>query len=251
MTQAVPAQLDVAGVRALTTLRHGAGHSAAPFDRFNLGNHRAASGDDPQAVVANRALTVDLFGLPATPRWLRQVHGTGVVRFDAPGDEPEDELEADAAVTATPGVVLAILTADCLPVVFAARDGREIGAAHAGWRGLADGVLEATVAAMRTPADHLVAWLGPAAGPLAYEVGQEVFDAFTRHHADAQQAFMPTRPGHWHVDLYALARQRLAAVGLTQVHGGERCTISEVDSFFSHRRDAHTGRMATLAWIRP
>jgi YfiH family protein len=246
---ALHAALGVPGVQALTTLRHGAGQSVAPFDHFNLGNHRAATGDRPEAVEANRALTVPVFGLPAAPRWLRQVHGTQVVRL---GNVPsQGEPEADAAVTSDPGVVLAILTADCLPVVFAARDGREIGAAHAGWRGLADGVLEATVAAMRTPADRMVAWLGPAAGPQAYEVGQDVREAFIGGDAGAQGAFMPTRPGHWHVDLYALARRRLAAVGVREVLGGGRCTITEVDRYFSHRRDARTGRMATLAWMQP
>jgi len=159
-------------------------------------------------------------------------------------------VQADAAVTATPGTVLAILTADCLPVVFAARDGSEIAVAHAGWRGLAAGMLEATVAAMRTPAGALMAWLGPAAGPDAYEVGVEVFDAFVSRDADASAAFVPTRPGHWKVDLYALARRRLAAVGVTQVHGGGLCTLSDPQRFFSHRRDGRGGRIATLAWMQ-
>jgi YfiH family protein len=175
---------------------------------------------------------------------LRQVHGIGVAR--EPGF---DEPEADAAVTSMPGTVLAILTADCLPVVFAARDGDEIGAAHAGWRGLGAGVLEATVAAMETPADHLVAWLGPAAGPQAYEIGEEVFDAFVSGDAGAAAAFAPTRPGHWKVDLHALARRRLAAIGVTDVHGGGLCTISDPFRFFSHRRDQRSGRIATVAWI--
>lgn len=246
---ALQAELGVPGVRALTSLRHGAGQSAAPFDHFNLGNHRTATGDRPELVEANRALTVSTFALPSAPRWLRQVHGTQVVRMGA--CPTADEPEADAAVTSEAGVVLAILTADCLPVVLAARAGGEIGAAHAGWRGLADGVLEATVAAMQTPADQLVAWLGPAAGPKAYEIGQEVYDAFTGTDPGAQAAFVPTRPGHWHVDLYALARRRLAAAGVWQVHGGGHCTITEAGRFFSHRRDARTGRMATLAWIQP
>jgi YfiH family protein len=156
---------------------------------------------------------------------------------------------ADAAVTGTPGVVLAILSADCLPVLLAARDGSEIAAAHAGWRGLAAGVLEATVAAMRSPAPDLVAWLGPAAGPAAYEIGEEVREAFVSRDPGAASAFIATRPGHWRVDLYALARRRLAACGVTRVHGGDRCTISEPAGFFSHRRDGRSGRMATLAWL--
>ena len=160
------------------------------------------------------------------------------------------EPEADAAVTSTPGTVLAILTADCLPVLLCSRDGDEIGAAHAGWRGLAAGVLEATVAAMRTPADRLMAWLGPAAGPDDYEIGVEVYDAFVSRDWRAGAAFASTRPNHWRVDLYALARMRLQHAGIEPdaIHGGGISTIGEPDRFFSHRRDARTGRMATLAW---
>jgi YfiH family protein len=239
------------GVRAFTTLRFGAGGSQAPFDTFNLGNRTAASGDAPAQVEANRAELVALAGLPSLPQWLRQVHGTGVARFETPlaaARAAADEPEADAAVTAAPGVVLAILTADCLPVVFAASDGSEVAAAHAGWRGLADGALEATVAAMATPAPRIRAWLGPAAGPQAYEIGQEVFDAFTVGDPGAAAAFVATRTGHWRVDLYALARRRLEAVGVTDVHGGDLCTIGDPQRFFSHRRDARTGRLATLVW---
>jgi YfiH family protein len=177
------------------------------------------------------------------------VHGAGVVRFDAADDGIE--ATADAAVTSTPGVVLAILTADCLPVLFAATDGSEVGAAHAGWRGLAGGVLEATVAAMQADPSRLVAWLGPAAGPQAYEIGADVRDAFLAHDAAAASAFVATRPGHWRVDLYALARQRLAALGIRDVGGGDRCTISEPALFYSYRRDGRTGRQATLVWIEP
>jgi len=246
------------GVVAFTTLRHGAGVSAPPFDHFNLGSR---AGDDPASVARNRAELRERFGLPGAPRWLRQVHGTTVAVEPGHG-EPDvdatdvDEPEADAAVTRTPGTVLAILTADCLPVVLAARDGSEVAAAHAGWRGLASGVLEATVAAMQTPGDGLVAWLGPAAGPKVYEVGQEVFDAFAARDPRAADAFVATRPGHWRVDLYALARRRLAAAGVAGVHGGGLCTISDPARFFSHRRSTtdgsgRGGRMATLAWIAP
>lgn len=265
---ALPAQVP-AGVRAFTTLRCGAGSSPAPFDSFNLGNARAADGDDPAAVARNRAELVERAGLPASPCWLRQVHGTRVLRFGAgsggethplPGPPLEGEgagakagagaePEADAAVTSVPGVVLAILTADCLPVVFAAREGGEAGVAHAGWRGLAAGVLEETVAAMDTAPGDLVAWLGPAAGPGAYEIGEEVFDAFVSRDARARAAFAATRPGHWRVDLYALARQRLEDAGVATVRGGGLCTISDPRRFFSHRRDGRSGRLATLAWI--
>ena len=235
------------GVRGLTTLRSGAGVSPPPFDRLNLG---LRCGDDPANALRNRALLAQWLALPSPPHWLQQVHGTGVLRFQAP-PEAGDEPVADAAVTSVPGVVLAILTADCLPVLLAARDGREIAAAHAGWRGLAAGTLEATVAAMQTPAADLVAWLGPAAGPAAYEIGEEVRDAFLQHDAGAAHAFVATRPGHWLVDLYALARRRLAACGVVDVHGGQRCTLSEPSGFFSHRRDGRSGRMATLAWLSP
>lgn len=233
------------GVRALTTLRHGLGVSQAPFDGFNLG---ARCGDDVEAVVENRRQLETALGLPSPPRWLQQVHGIAVA-IEPGADEPE----ADAAVTLTPGNVLAILTADCLPVVFAATDGSEIGAAHAGWRSLADGVLEATIAAMSTPPDRVLAWLGPCAGPQAYEIGQDVFDTFVSRDPRAAAAFAPTRPGHWRVDLHALARQRLFAAGIspTHIHGGGLCTISDPTRFFSHRRDQRTGRMATLAWMQP
>lgn len=277
------------GVHAFTTLRGPAGESVAPFDGFNLG---LRCGDDPGAVLDNRMRLRLGARLPSPPRWLRQVHGTRVMRVEdvphvesslldcrwpagkdsgarstlqkrhahgelqwkeKPSQIPFDEVdpEADAAVTSEPGVVLAILTADCLPVLFCADDGSEVAAAHAGWRGLAAGVLEATVAAMRTPPERLLAWLGPAAGPQHYEVGAEVRDAFVSCDADAASAFAATRPGHWHVDLYALARMRLAAVGVTRVHGGGLCTISDPARFFSHRRDQRTGRMASLVWIEP
>ena len=231
------------GVRALTTLRQELGLSQAPFDAFNLG---LRCGDDPVAVLDNRRQLQAALQLPSTPRWLRQVHGVDVAI--EPGI---DEPQADAAVTATPGTVLAILTADCLPVVIAANDGSELAAAHAGWRGLANGVLEATVAAMRTPADQLLAWLGPAAGPQAYEIDGVVRDALLAHQACADSAFVATRAGHWRVDLYALARMRLVGAGIASdhIHGGGLCTISDPQRFFSHRRDQRTGRMATVAWI--
>lgn len=240
-----------AGVRAFTTVRHGAGRSQAPFDTFNLGNRHAADGDDPVVVQANRDALVECFGLPSRPHWLRQVHGVRVERFHAPPSAGDAEPEADAAVTSTPGVALAILTADCLPVAFSARDGSEVAAAHAGWRGLADGVLEATVAAMRAAPGDVVAWLGPAAGPANYEVGVEVYDAFVSRDWASGSAFRCSRPDHWHVDLYALARRRLELAGIAaaSIHGGGLCTIGDAERFFSHRRDRRTGRMATVVWM--
>ncbi len=163
--------------------------------------------------------------------------------------EGRPELQADAAVTAAPGTVLAVLTADCLPVVLAATDGAEVAVAHAGWRGLSAGVVEQTVAAMQASPADLVAWLGPAAGPETYEVGVEVHRAFMADDAGAGAAFVPTRPGHWRVDLYALARRRLQAAGVNRVHGGNLCTIGDAARFYSHRRDQRTGRMATVVWF--
>lgn len=236
------------GVHAFTTLRHGAGQSQAPFNSFNLGTRYGDYRDDPVVVEANRSELVERFGLPGAPQWLRQVHGTAVARVDRVEAE---EPVADAAVTRQAGVALAILTADCLPVVFASDDGLVLGAAHAGWRGLVGGVLENTIAAMGVPVSSIIAWLGPAAGPASYEIGAEVHDAFVGHDAGAAAAFTATRPGHWRVDLYALARQRLNAAGVTRISGGGRDTIAEADQFFSHRRDAQTGRMATLVWKDP
>lgn len=231
------------GVQAVSTLRGPAGGSAPPFDRFDLG---LRNGDDPATVAGNRALLAEGLGLPSAPRWLRQVHGTRVV-VEPRGDAEE---EADAAVTVEAGTVLAILTADCLPVVLASADGRVVAAAHAGWRGLSAGVLEATVDAMDVPPETILAWLGPAAGPRSYEVGAEVRDAFVGRDAQAAAAFIATRPGHWYADLYALARQRLHTAGLDPrtIHGGGLDTIADPARFYSHRRDATTGRMATLVW---
>jgi hypothetical protein len=201
------------------------------------------NGDDPTAALEYRRRLRETLSLPSEPSWLRQVHGTAVAI--EPG---QDVPEADAAVSAEAGRVLAILTADCLPVLFCDEGGREIAAAHAGWRGLSAGVLEATVAAMQSPPDRLLAWLGPAAGPEAYEIGEEVRAAFLAHDPRADAAFVPTRPEHWRVDLYILARQRLADVGVTKVFGGGLCTISDPQRFYSYRRDQDTGRMASLIW---
>lgn len=228
-----------AKVRALQTTRLG-GTSPAPWAGFNLGDH---VGDDPARVAANR--TELRRHLPVEPAWLTQVHGIAAV--DA--EKCAKSVKADASFARQPGAVCVVMTADCLPVLFCDRAGSVVAAAHAGWRGLAGGVLEATVAAMAVPADEILAWLGPAIGPSAFEVGDEVRAAFVAHDVAADAAFVPHGPGKWLADIYALARLRLAAAGVTAVSGGDRCTVSEADTFFSYRRDGVTGRMASLIWI--
>jgi len=239
-------------VRALATTRAG-GVSSGPYASLNLGDH---VGDDPAAVRRNRALLEAALGLPAAPTWLRQVHGTAIAVLDGPaGATPPT---ADAAATGLPGIVCAVLTADCLPVLLCNRAGTQVAAAHAGWRGLAGGVLEATIAmlAARGALPHtLLAWLGPAIGPADYEVGNEVRDAFIRTDPEALSAFRPARPGHWWLDLYTAARQRLQRAGVPQVSGGDLSTAGDAARFYSHRRDGAaggaTGRQATLVWIEP
>ncbi len=183
--------------------------------------------------------------LPADPVWLRQVHGTGVLNLDSSGDD----VMADAAITRSSNRVCVVQVADCMPVLLADRSGTVVGAAHAGWRGLAAGVLEATIAAMRVPGEQILACLGPAIGPSVYEVGDEVRAAFLAHDEAASQAFSPTRPGHWLLDLYQVARQRLHAKGVTSIYGGDLCTYSDRKRFYSYRRDGPTGRMAALIWL--
>ncbi|QDE40804.1 peptidoglycan editing factor PgeF [Luteibacter pinisoli] len=230
------------GVETAVSTRQGPGVSLGPYGRLNLG---LRSGDDLGAVAANRASVVTALGLPAAPLWLKQVHGTDVADASVAA---VPESEADAAVARGPGQVLAILTADCLPVLFASADGQVIGAAHAGWRGLAAGVLENTLKMM--DAEGIQAWLGPAIGGRSYEVGEEVRDAFVAHDPGAAEAFEATRPGHWLCDLYVLARRRLAAAGITQVSGGGFDTFTD-ERLFSYRRDgAQSGRFASLIWTR-
>jgi polyphenol oxidase len=233
-----------ARVRALTTTRAGPGVSTGVFATFNLGDH---GGDERASVATNRERLHTSLTLPEAPRWLRQVHGCDVACFD--GDGAPSLPPSDAAVSACAGRVLAVLTADCLPVLLCTQDGRGIGVAHAGWRGLAAGVLEATVRAMATPPRQVLAWLGPAIGARRYEVGAEVREAFVTQDAGAASAFTDVRPGHWHCDLYALARRRLAGCGVTQVYGGGLCTFSDAARFYSYRRDGATGRMASLIWV--
>lgn len=229
-----------ANVRACVTTRSG-GVSAAPFDSLNLGEH---VDDDPVAVTKNRQRLLSRLG--CQPAWLRQVHGIEVVVAD-----PSRVAEADASWSATPGIACTAMTADCLPALFCDRAGRRVAAAHAGWRGLAGGVLEATVQALGVAPEELLVWLGPAIGPAAFEVGVEVREAFVRQHGEAAGAFVPgAKAGKFMADIYQLARIRLAAIGVTAVSGGGLCTYSD-PRFYSYRRSARTGRFASLIWLQP
>jgi YfiH family protein len=215
--------------------------SAARYGTLNLALH---VDDDARAVEANRARLKAALELRSEPRWLEQVHGTRVLDLDREGVAP-----ADGAVTARPGDVCAVLTADCLPVLFCDRGGRRVGVAHAGWRGLLNGVLPTAVAAMDADPKDLVAWLGPAIGQSAYEVGAEVRDAFVASNPTSTRRFAPNPRGRWQADLSGLARDALAAAGIRSVHGGGFCTYNESQRFFSHRREAPCGRFATLVWL--
>jgi YfiH family protein len=224
-------------VRAWVTERGG----GARYGTLNLALHVS---DDADGVAANRRRLRTELALPAEPCWLEQVHGTRVVDLDR-----EEPAAADGAVTTHVGKVCAVLTADCLPVLFCDRAGTRVGVAHAGWRGLLDGVLPAAVAALRVPPAELIAWLGPAIGQAAYEVGAEVRDAFVARSPQAESRFARNARGRWQADLYGLARDALAAAGVAAIHGGGFCTFTEAERFFSHRREAPCGRMATLIWL--
>ena len=228
-----------ARVKAFITTRSG-GVSSGPFQSLNLGDH---VGDVPGDVAANRA---KLSGyLPSTPVWLRQVHGTNVVAAES----AESGVEADSAHTATPGIVCAILTADCLPVLICDRNGSQIAAVHAGWRGLSQSVIERTIEAMRVPTEELLVFLGPAIGPTRYEVGDDVREVFIRDDENAVTAFLPNTNGKWLANLYELAQLRLRRLGVEDIYGGDCCTFNDAERFYSYRRDGQTGRMAALIWL--
>jgi YfiH family protein len=227
------------------------GVSSAPFDALNLGY---ATQDARASVSRNELLVAGALGVSSDDfRWVYQVHGVEVHHAEAlPANVPLGSTVAcgDAVVSHTPGLVCAVKVADCMPVLFAAADGSAVAAAHAGWRGLATGVLERTVAACGVAPDRLAAWLGPCIGPGSFEVGEDVRDAFVAHDAAAAQHFAPrAEAGKFLCDLWAIARQRLAACGLTEVTGSGLCTYTRRDLFFSHRRDRVTGRMAAFVWI--
>jgi polyphenol oxidase len=238
-------------VRAACTARSG-GASAGPYDSLNLGDH---VGDEPAAVAANRAAFAQ--ALRARPVFLRQVHGTKVVRLAA--DTP-DGAEADGCFTSASGVACTIMVADCMPVLLARDDGRAVGAAHAGWRSLAGGVIESACEGLRNApgvpparAEGLMAWLGPCIGPQAFEVGADVKAAFEKQDPGASAFFRPHAPGKWLADLPALARRRLAGLGISRVYGNDGsaawCTVSDASRFFSHRRDRTSGRFAASVWL--
>jgi YfiH family protein len=229
-------------VRAAATLRTG-GVSEGAFASFNLGAH---VGDEPDAVAENRRLLKEALHLPAEPAWLNQVHGTTVVdAIEAAALRPP----ADASVAFGPGAVCAVLTADCLPVVFCDRAGTRVAAAHAGWRGLVGGVIEETIKALKVPAFELLAWLGPAIEQNAFEVGPEVLEQFVARDPKNATAFQANARGRWQADLYQLARNELSRLGVPSIHGGGFKCFADSERFFSYRREPRTGRMATLVWL--
>src|ERR1035437_2138684 len=236
-----------ANVRTLQTTRLG-GVSIAPYVSLNLGDH---VGDAPLSVARNRMLLGAV--LPGEPVWLEQVHGTAVADADGAVCQtqacPESSRRADACIARRDGSVCVVMTADCLPVLLCDGQGAVVAAVHAGWKGLAAGVIEATVHAMKVPPQNLMAWLGPAISQQAFEVGEEVRATFVDANQAAAAAFIPGPSGKYLADIYALARLRLNALGITQIYGGDRCTYRESEQFFSYRRDGVTGRMGTFIWL--
>jgi YfiH family protein len=228
-------------VRAVSTTRqHGV--SVSPYDSFNLASH---VGDNQAHVEQNRQRLCQDLELVGKPHWLDQIHGCDVVSLDESAHVPT----ADGSFSQEPGQACVVLTADCLPVLICNRQGTEVAAVHAGWRGLAGGIIRVAIEKFSSPADQLMVWLGPAIGPQAFEVGQDVFDAFVSPMPDATQAFQARGGGHWLADLYQLARLQLSQLGVDEVYGGEFCTHSEPSRFYSFRRDGVTGRMASMIWI--
>lgn len=234
-----------ANIQAFTTTRVG-GVSAVPFDSFNLGDH---VGDEGNAVKTNRALLVEKFNLPQTPLFLTQTHSTRVIQLPYFGNN----LAADATYTNQPNQVCVVMSADCLPVLFTNKQGTEVAAAHAGWRGLCDGILEETVKCFRAPTRDIIAWLGPAIGPTAFQVERNVVEQFAAFDLSASTAFKPdpTQEGKYLGNLYQIAEQRLNKLGIREIFGGHHCTVNEKELFFSYRREGKTGRMASVIWFKP
>lgn len=240
----VPAWPAPANIKALITTRHG-GTSEGAYASFNLGMH---VGDNPAAVAENRRRLSVI--LPRAPVWLRQVHGTAVVRAEDWAETTSTgEAEADAVLASTPDLPCAVMMADCLPVLFCDQAGTQVAVAHAGWRGLCAGVLENTVASMAVEPQSLMAYLGPAIGPAKFEVGSVVRDAFMAVDGRSASAFAPLQAtGKFLADIYTLTRQRLVRAGVTRIYGGDFCTVTEAARFFSYRREGKTGRMAAVIW---
>jgi YfiH family protein len=234
-----PAPLQV---KAFTTTRKG-GFSQAEFSSLNLADDK---GDEKTAVARNRALLREQLLMPAEPLWLTQVHGTTVV----PAEQHEPGVTADAAYTRKTNVVCAVTTADCLPLLICDKAGTCVAAVHAGWKGLAAGVIEATLKTLQIPGNQLLVWLGPAMGPQAFEVREDVLQQFVAADPQAIQAFKPISADQWLVDIYLLAKQRLANYNVTAVYGGKYCTYTDAKRFYSFRRDNKTGRMASLIWLQ-
>lgn len=227
-------------IKAITTTRQG-GFSSPPYDELNLGNH---VGDDPDAVNKNRDYLVKLAQLPQSPRWLTQVHGTQVLK----SQNWQADSEADAIISYQSNHVCTIMTADCLPILLCNQQGSTVAAIHAGWRGLAAGIIEKTIQQFSCSGSEIMAWLGPAIGPEKFEVGQDVYNYFVSQNCNADEAFKQTDQHHFLADIYLLARQRLHSVDVTAVYGGDLCTVSDPNRFFSYRRDDITGRQASMIW---
>lgn len=227
-------------VSACTTTR-GGGFSRGPWSQLNLADH---VGDDATAVSRNRELLGQRLALRSEPVWLQQVHGCDVCK----AEDAENHPVSDASISSNPGVVCAVLTADCLPILLCDESGTHVGAIHAGWRGLAAGVIERTIEALPVSAGKILAWMGPAIGPDMFEVGDDVFEVFVRHDRQARNAFKK-HGDKWLCDIYLLAKQRLTNVGVDKIYGGGLCTCSDHSRFYSYRRDGVTGRMASLIWI--
>lgn len=241
MTAFVPNWPAPATVRALSTTRQD-GHSQSPFDEFNLATH---VDDEPESVIKNRDLLIAQNQLPSSPLWLTQTHSTTVIN----ADNWLADIEADACYSNTSNQICIVMTADCLPVLVCNRQGTEVAAIHAGWRGLANGIIASTLTQFQSDREELLVWLGPAIGPEAFEVGQDVFECFTKNTPETKAAFKANDNSRYLADIYQLARQQLSSLSIEQVFGGEHCTVTDQDRFFSYRRDGQTGRMASMIWL--